>query len=365
MRAAVERIAGAKRPVIVAGGGVRASGAAGALLRFAEAMQIPVATSLNAKDAIVATHPLSVGVVGTYSRRSANQVVAAADLVVFIGTRAGGMTTHFWTIPPPGTPTVHIDIDPGVPGRNYPPEVTIVGDAREALERMAELNAPVPADREAWLERARAHCESYREDFDALQASDAVPIRPERISADLTSLMPQDALVVVDTGHAGMWMGGMFDLTSSRQGYIRSAGHLGWAFPAALGAKCAVPARPVICFTGDLGFWYHLSEVETAVRCAINSVTVINNNHSGNQALDNTRRLYDGELTERSDELWINNETDFARIAQDMGGVGLRVERPQDFARAFTTALESDRPAVIDVVSDIEALAPLAWEPDG
>src|SRR5256885_3773485 len=103
---------GAGRPVIVAGGGVRASGARAQLVQLAEVLQIPVATSLNAKDCIPGTHPLSVGVVGSYSRESANRVVAAADLVCFIGTAAGGMTTHAWAVPKIGTPAVQIDIEP-------------------------------------------------------------------------------------------------------------------------------------------------------------------------------------------------------------------------------------------------------------
>ncbi len=364
VREAARRIAAAERPVIVAGGGVRVSSAGEALVRLAEAMQVPVATSLNAKDTILETNPLSVGVVGTYSRRSANQVVANADLVVFIGTRAGGMTTHFWTIPAPGTPAVQIDIDPGIVGRNYPTDIAVVGDARTTLERMADLNVPVPESRAAWCAQARACCDSYKADFANLYRSDATPIRPERLVHELSSAMPKDALVAVDTGHSGMWMGGMFEMRHPQQSYIRSAGHLGWAFPAAIGAKCGIPDRPVICFTGDLGFWYHMSEVETAVRCGINTVTIINNNHSGNQALHGTSRLYNGQPTERSKELWVQNETNFAAIAENMGALGLRVENPGDIAPAFQQGLVAGRPVVIDVVSDIGVVAPLAWEKD-
>src|SRR5262249_59987064 len=110
----------ADRPVIVAGGGVRASRAATELVALAEKLQVPVATSLNGKDCIAAAHPLSVGVAGTYSRESANRVVAAADLVCFVGTEAGGMTTHFWAVPKVGVKAIQVDIDPEVLGRNYP-----------------------------------------------------------------------------------------------------------------------------------------------------------------------------------------------------------------------------------------------------
>ena len=120
VRAALKILEDAARPVIVAGGGVRASGAATELVALAEALQIPVATSLNGKDSIPGNHPLSVGVAGTYSRESANRVVNAADLVCFIGSETGGMTTHFWAVPKIGTPAIQIDIDPEALGRNYP-----------------------------------------------------------------------------------------------------------------------------------------------------------------------------------------------------------------------------------------------------
>src|ERR1700729_1207098 len=120
VRAALKILQDAQRPVIVAGGGVRASGAAAELVALAEALPIPVANSLNGKDSIPGHHPLSVGVAGTYSRESANRVVNAADLVCFIGSETGGMTTHFWAVPKIGTPAIQIDIDPEALGRNYP-----------------------------------------------------------------------------------------------------------------------------------------------------------------------------------------------------------------------------------------------------
>jgi acetolactate synthase-1/2/3 large subunit len=155
-----------------------------------------------------------------------------------------------------------------------------------------------------------------------------------------------------------MWMGGMFDLTSPRQSYMRSAGHLGWAFPAGLGAKCACPERPVVTFTGDAGFWYHIGEVETAARWGINAVTVVNNNSGGNQSKRGFDRAYGGEQTEQARELWTYRKVNFARIAEEMGALGLRVEHARDFPAALKQALAANRPAVIDVVTDIDAIAP-------
>jgi acetolactate synthase I/II/III large subunit len=361
VRAALSLLRQAQKPVIVAGGGVRASGAAPELVALAEKLQVPVATSLNGKASIAGSHPLSVGVVGTYSRESANRVVAAADLVMFVGTEAGGMTTHFWTTPKVGVAAIQIDIDPEVLGRNYPLAVAINGDAKLTLARMlANADASSASKREAWLAAVRGFCDEYAAKYRELLDSDAVPIRPERICSELTRCVPEDAIVVVDTGHAGMWMGGMFDLRSARQDYLRSAGHLGWAFPAGLGAKCACPERPVVTFTGDAGLWYHIAEIETAVRWRLNAVTVVNNNASGNQSKRGFDRAYGGKQTEQARELWTFNPMNFARLAEDMGALGLRVEKAAEFAPALARALEADRPAVIDVVTDIEALAPLA-----
>jgi acetolactate synthase-1/2/3 large subunit len=361
VRVALKLLQDAARPVIIAGGGVRASGAQSELLALADALQIPVATSLNGKDAIPGNHPLSIGVVGSYSRESANRIVNAADLVCFIGTETGGMTTHFWAVPKIGTPAVQIDINAEALGRNYPLQAALNGDAKVTLARMlVEADRASAGRRQQWVAQAQAACKEWRDKYKSALASDAVPIRPERICRELSLHVPDDAIVVVDTGHAGMWMGGMYDLRSPRQSYLRSAGHLGWAFSAGLGAKCAMPQRPVVTFTGDAGFWYHIAEVETAVRWKINAVTVVNNNASGNQSKRGFDRVYGGTQTEQALELWTYNKMNFARLAEDMGALGIRVEKPGDFAGALEQAIKADRPAIIDVVTDIDALAPLA-----
>src|SRR5437667_230528 len=347
--AALKHLQDARRPVIVVGGGVRASGASAELVALAQALQIPVATSLNGKDSISGDDPLSVGVVGTYSRESANRVVNSADLVCFIGTETGGMTTHFWTVPKIGTPAIQIDIDPQAIGRNYPLLAGINADAKVTLARMlAQAERASAGKRIAWVEEAQRICKEWSQKYRSVLTSDAAPIRPERICAELTRHVPDDGIVVVDTGHAGMWMGGMFDLTSPRQRYMRSAGHLGWAFPAGLGAKCACPERPVITFTGDAGLWYHIAEIETAARWRINAVTVVNNNSGGNQSKRGFDRVYGGTQTEQAREMWTFSKVNFARIAEDMGAVGIRVDKPADIGPAIARALTANRPAVID-----------------
>jgi acetolactate synthase-1/2/3 large subunit len=358
---AVALLAAAERPVIVAGGGVRASSGGAELVALAEKLQVPVATSLNGKDSIPGTHPLSVGVVGSYSRESANRIVNQADLVCFIGSETGGMTTHFWAVPKIGTPAIQIDIDPEALGRNYPLQAAVLGDAKATLARMTEqADASSASKRKAWIENVQSICKEWYAKYDSLLKSDAIPMRPERMCHELSKHMPDDAIVIVDTGHAGMWMGGMYDLKSPRQSYIRSCGHLGWAFPAGLGAKCAAPNRPVVTFTGDAGFWYHIGELETAVRWSMNAVTIVNNNGGGNQSKRGFDRVYGGQQTQKARELWTYTQVNFARVAQDIGALGIRVEKPSEFAPALARAIEADRPVVIDVVTDIDALAPLA-----
>ena len=358
---ALEILQAAEKPVIVAGGGVRHSGAASELKQLAEGLNIPVATSLNGKDTFLGTHPLSVGVVGSYSRASANRVVGEADLVCYVGSKTGGMTTHFWQVPAPGIDAIQIDLEPAEIGRNYSLNAAVQGDAKTVLAVMAaQMDTNTAAKRGAWAARAREIVADYRAEYEPLFTSDAIPIRPERMCRDLTEAVPSDAFVVVDTGHAGMWMGGMFDVSSPDQSYVRSAGHLGWAFPAALGAKCALPGRPVVCFTGDAGFWYHIGEIETMVRWNINAVIVVNNNSAGNQSKTGFDRAYGGTQTEKAKEIWNFTHVNFANVANEIGALGIRVEKPGDFKSALDQGLSANRPVIIDVVTDVDAIAPVA-----
>jgi len=361
VKAALEILQKAERPIFVVGGGARASGAGRELVALAEALQIPVATSLNGKDCIPGTHPLSVGVVGSYSRESANRAVNRADLVCFIGTETGGMTTHFWAVPKIGTPAIQIDIEPESLGRNYPLIASVLGDVKSVLVRMlGQIDKSSAVKREAWIKEIAAIRGEWAAKYKPMLESGAVPINPARICYELTLNVPDHGIVVVDTGHAGMWMGGMYDVRVPSQSYMRSAGHLGWAFPAGIGAKAACPDRPVVVFTGDAGFWYHIAEIETAVRWKINSVTVVNNNGGGNQSKRGFDRAYGGTQTEQGRELWTYNSMNFAKLAEDMGALGIRVENASDLAPALKHALAANRPAVIDVATDIDALAPTA-----
>lgn len=351
--AAVRALKQAKKPVLVAGRGAVVSGAGAEVKRLAEAMSIPVAGSMDAKGIISDSHPLNVGQTGIYCRPCANKVVSEADLVFFIGCGTGDQVTKNWTLPQPGTTIIQLDINPVELGRNYCGSISILGDARTALE---DLNQVLQIDRKrkSWSRQAQRYVQEYLKKIEPERSSDAVPIRPERLCREISAVLPLDALVFADTGYSAIWAGTLIDIVSSDQVFIRASGSLGWAFPAALGAKCALPQRPVICFTGDGAFWYHLSELETAVRRNIPTVTVINNNSVLGQSQMGIRRAYRGE-TGKEEEQYRFNDTDFAQLARNLGAFGVRVEKPCDIKPALLEALSSGKPAVIDVVTEAES----------
>ncbi|MDB6001685.1 MAG: putative acetolactate synthase large subunit [Rhizobacter sp.] len=364
-------LAKAQRPILVAGGGVVSSGAQAEVVALAEALGIPVATSLNAKGCINERHPLSVGVVGTYSRECANRAVSAADLVFFIGSHTGGQVTVDWAVPPTGTRVIQLDIDPLELGRNYPNTVSLAGDAKATLSRLiAQVSAQaadVAAALQPWRDTVRQLVQAWRARFEPLLNSDAVPIRPERICHEISAVLPEGGVVVADTGHSGMWAAAMVELTQPGQRLVRCAGSLGWGFPGAMGVKCAVPDRTVICFTGDGAFYYHLGELETAARFGINLVVVVNNNSALNQEIPLWDKVYASGSTAgaKVDDLWRFRRTDFAAVAESLGCVGIRVERPGDLREALQRAIAMNKPVVVDVVSDVDAFAELAWTQKG
>ena len=363
VREAAQVLANAKRPVIIAGGGVASSGGQREVVELAELLNIPVATSLNAKGTIADNHPLAVGVVGSYSRWCANRVVHEADLVLYIGSHTGSQVTNEWRIPAMGTPVIQIDIDPSELGRTYSAQVALQGDAKASTRRLIEASEPV-GDRTEWVSRAQELVREWREDVAPKVNSEAMPIIPERLCSEITQWLPSDAMLVADTGHAGIWTGSMIDMNEPGQGYIRCAGSLGWGLSAAMGAKCALPDRPVLCFSGDGGFWYHIAELETAVRNNIPVVTVINNNRALSQDRRGDERAYQGIEGGSPEDLWQFTDVDLSKVAETMGCFGIRVEKPGDIQRALDQAFASGRPAVVDVVTDqYDSEAPVPWAP--
>lgn len=355
---AIKAIVASKRPVIVAGGGVRWSKASAELVAFADKSGIPVATSLNAKDVFPADHRLAVGTPGLYARKSANQVVLEADLVIYIGSQTGSQVTLTWTVPHPDTNVVHIDISPEEVGNQYKNTVGVVSDARLALTELLKVWNE-PANRyEAWSEWAAAVAKEWRGTLEPLLDMQRDPLRPELLVGELSRVLPDNALVVSDTGHAGMWTAAHLDLTKPDQRYLRAAGSLGWALPAGIGAQIGRPDVPVVVFTGDGGAYYHLSELETAARWNVPVTFVVNDNRSLNQEINPYLPAYGGTLHGKHAELWHFNDVNMAEVAESFGVTGIRVTKASQLESAMQQAQEIPGPVLIDVVTDIGAVAP-------
>ncbi|MHB9098809.1 MAG: thiamine pyrophosphate-binding protein [Syntrophales bacterium] len=361
LKKAVSYLAKATRPVIIAGGGAIASSAEPEIVKLAEALSIPVATSNDGKGIIPDDHPLSIGVVGSYSCGVSNKIVSEADLVLFIGCSTGDQVTDDWTLPRPETCIIQIDINPSELGRNFRKSLCLFGDAKASLLCLLELIQDIDK-KDDWVKYTESLVKDWKKSIESFSYSHEVPIRPERLCREITDVLSPNAVLVADTGYSAVWASNFVFFSHPDQRFLRAAGSLGWAFPASLGVKCAVPYRPVICFTGDGAFWYHLSELETAKRWGINTVTVINNNSRFAQSIIGVNNAY-GEKPGKKEELYRFEVTDFAKIANDMGCRGIRVESPDMLSSALKEALSDDVPVVIDVITDITAKPPIPWLP--
>jgi acetolactate synthase I/II/III large subunit len=193
--------------------------------------------------------------------------------------------------------------------------------------------------------------------------SDAAPIRPERIVADIGKVLPADGAAVIDTLQSSVWSGSHMALKGPTQRFLRCAGSLGWGLPASIGAKCALGDRPVVCFTGDGGAYYHLAELETAARYGIPVVVVINNNGAYGGDNPDQASVYRTEGARDLELNWKFGQRDFARIARELGCDGARIESARDLEPALRRGLGAGKPVVIDVVADPTAIHPRAWTP--
>jgi acetolactate synthase-1/2/3 large subunit len=238
----------------------------------------------------------------------------------------------------------------------------ILSDVRTALEA---LQAAMPSQRhDEWVARTQGYVDTWRQHIETRRVSDQNPIRPERLCAELSEALPRNAILVADTGFAAMWTASYVELRHREQTYLRAAGSLGWAFPASLGAKCAAPDRPVVAFIGDGGFHYHLSELDTACRLGLNTVTIVNNNGGLAQAVRNLTIAHEGRPSLAGmDKLYKFGQVDFAHIARGYGAIGITVTQPGELRAVLASALAADRPVVIDVKTDLAAQAEAPWVP--
>ena len=365
-RAAARALLSAKRPVAVCGGGVVLSGAEAALAALAARLDLPVATTVSGQGALAGTHPLSVGVVGSNGGRPETRaVVAEADLVLFVGCRAGSVTTERWSVPKPGTRVVHVDADPMVISASYATEVAVVGDARLALEAILaaldETRTTLDETRTAFggaarVERATA---AKRAHFAALAASPEAPIRPERVVAALDRLLPDDAVVCADPGTPCPYFSAYFRGARAGRQFItnRAHGALGYALAASMGAHYGRPGARVVAALGDGSFGFCVGEFETMVRLKLPITVLVFSNAvygwiKAGQKASFGERYYNVDFS----------RTDHAAVAAAYGLRSWRVEDPDALDGVLARALEADGPTLVDVVSQPlhEAAAPVS-----
>lgn len=349
----------ALRPVLVGGRGAAVSHAGQELLELAEKNDIPLVTSPDGKTLVDEGHPLWGGIAGGYGMVCANKTIQQADLVIFVGTAAGDQTTCDWRAPLPGTTVIQIDIEPSELGKNYPNTIGLAGDARTILK---QLTAAVKKEtRINWREQVKDYLKETLEIQQMRIDRMGSMLNPEQLCDSLSSALPDDAVLFSDTGFSAVWTATFLRMKAS-QSYYRAAGSLGWAFPAALGAKCANPDRPVFAFIGDGGMYYHLSEMETAVRNGIRTITIVNNNQVLAQCSgDITHVYYDDKNT--AAKRFSFAPISFCEIAKAFGAEGILVTKKEEIQPAIQRALQCRKPVLIEVMTDKESIVPAAFTP--
>ena len=349
---AVDMLSQAKRPLILAGGGVHLSGAPDALQKFAETCAIPVAHTMTGKGAIACTHPLNAGLFGRYDR-IANELIEKSDCLLVIGCKLGEIATKRYTVPPSGKTIIHLDIVAEEFERTTPAALKLWGDARSTIidlsaslsnqaedmrNNRADYTAEIPAKMAKW-----------RRSVDTRLTSDERPINMARLMHEISETLPEDGLLIADGGFAAHWGGLIFDTKKPGRGFVPDRGFasIGYGLPGSMGAQIAGGDHPVIGVTGDGGFNMVVGELETAKRMGLGlSVVIVNNAASG--YVKALQHLMYGTGNYQSSDLV---EMNYAKIAESFGCHGIRVEDPNEIAAALKEAMAvTDRPSVIDVV---------------
>jgi acetolactate synthase-1/2/3 large subunit len=375
VRRVVDLLARARRPLIYAGHGVALSGAAGELEALARRLRIPVIFAPNALGAVPADDPLALGFVGRNGVFHANEAARTCDVLLALGVRFDDRSSSSWipgysfNIPP--TQLIHVDIDPGEIGRNYPVDVGIVADARTVLRQMlgaAEAARPDAAARESWLAETAKWRAQWEEFVRPGAASDAEPIHPQRVVSALRAVMPDDGLVLPDVGVHHNWMVQFWP--ARRPSTLLSTwgfGAMGFGVCGVLGAKLAAPARPCVAVCGDGGFMMRPDVLCTAVEYDIPAVWLVWNNFAYGGIRDiqtgllAKREIATSFVRERDGQLY---NPDFVALARACGADGVRVTRPADLAPAIEHALRAGAPFVLDVHVDRDIKPPSVgtWE---
>jgi acetolactate synthase-1/2/3 large subunit len=344
-------LAEARRPLVLAGGGVHISGAAEVLTGFARALNLPVAHTMTGKGAIPCTDALSAGLFGRYDR-IANGCIADSDFLLVVGCKLGEIATKRFTVPPAGKRIVQVDIVAEEFGRTAEPELCLWGDARETLRdlhaALADEAPRIRARQQAYADTVAARMAAWRESVMPRLTSEESPVNMARLMHELNRAMPADAILVADGGFAAHWGGLLYDTKQAGRGFVPDRGFasIGYGLPGAIGAALAAPGRRVVGLTGDGGFNMVLGELETARRMALDITIVVVNNAASGYVKALQHLLYGAGAYHASDLA----ETDYARVAQTLGCTGIRVEHPDALEGALRAGLTGSGPTVIDVV---------------
>ena len=348
---AAERLRDARRPIILAGGGVHLSGAYCELQSFAEAFSIPVAQTLSGKGAIPCIHPLSVGLFGRWSR-IANDLIESSDCILSVGCKMGEIATKRYDLIPRDVPFIHLDIVAEEIGRTTPTTVSLWGDAAEGLR---DLRDSLFSDRvamqqmhAAYLTEISERMAAWRAEAEPRYASDERPVNMARVVRELQNAMPEDGILVVDGGFAAHWTGLLYNSTRSGRTYIANRGFasIGYGLPGTMGAQLAAGDSPVVGLTGDAGFNMVLGELETARRLELGFTLAIVNNAASGYVKALQHNMYEGRY--QSSDL---SETDYADTARALGCQGIRVDDPGALRDAFAEGIANRNiPTIIDII---------------
>jgi len=359
---AVELLASASKPLLLAGGGVHLSAASEAVAAIQSDIHIPVMTTVMGKGVVDERHPLSIGVTGyamgkLSPTRYMRPIVQQADVILLVGTRTNQNGTDSWQLYPENARYIHIDVDGAEIGRNYE-ALRLKGDAKLTLDaiyaKLKGRRGPAPE-----LERCIAEAkQKHAVDIAAVEQSDASPIRPERMAADIREVLTEETIVVADASYATLWVACYLPSLKAGMRFItpRGLAGLGWGLPLAIGAKVASPDCPVLCMVGDGGFAHVWSELETAARRKTPVVlTVLNNSCLGYQ-----KDAEDVKFGSHSTACYFT-AVDHAAIARASGCRGVRIEKASDYLPALREALACDETTVLDVITDPAAYPPVTF----
>jgi len=353
----VRRLAEAKRPVIYAGGGVVLSDAAEELRAFVDHMGIPVAHSLMGKGALPDDHPLTLGMTGFWGTQYVNDSCRNADYVLGLGTRFKEADCSSWypeyTFDIPKTKLIQIDIEPSEMGRNYPAEIAVVADLKRALAaltRVAKRLRPKGIRKEALIQEIAAYRESFKKQNVEMERSEAFPMMPERILAEVREVLPRDAIITTDVGWNKNGVGQQFPIYEPGSILIPGGyATMGFGGPAAIGAKIARPDRVVVALVGDGGFGQNPALLATA-RCEnVGVVWVVMNNDAFGTIAGLEKAHFNttfGTVFEKDGK---STSPNYAAVAAAYGVEGVRIESAQQFKPALEKAVRSNQPVVLDV----------------